>query len=397
MIDGAPVPPGLVEAAAAPEAIAERPDQWPETAPRIVAAVSLLWAGEIEQARPPLQAALAAATERDEPWLAMHALAYLSAIETAAGNLELGLSHAQRYEELARAVAQGAQRAAALWPLAVALVWKGREDDARDAIAEGLALAAGSGHALYEVGCTSALGLLELSLEHGPEAAQALATARGWAASRGFRALGRMPILPDSVEALAMCGDLDGAAAIAAEVGERASVLAAPWALAVAHRCVGLVAECGGDHEGAIAAFTLALAQDDRQPRRGERARTELALGRALRRCHHKRLAREALQRSAATFDEIGAELWALRARRELARIGGRAASAGGSLSETEQRIAELVAGGATNHEVAAALHMSARTVEWNLSKIYRKLGVRGRTQLAAAFTNQSKPGDFPG
>ena len=397
VIEGAPVPPQLAQAAAAPEAIAERPDQWPETAPRIVAAVSLLWAGEIEQARPPLQAALAAATERDEPWLAMHALAYLSAIETTAGNLQLGLAHARRYEDLAGGVAQGAQRAAALWPLAVALAWSGREDDARAAIAEGLALAAGSGHALYEVGCASALGLLELSLDRGPEAARALATARAWAAARGFRALGRMPILPDSVEALTMCGEFEGAARLAAEVGERAAVLAAPWALAVAHRCVGLVAECGGDHDGAITAFTLALAQHDRQPRRGDRARTELALGRSLRRAHHKRAAREALERSAGAFDEIGAELWALRARRELARIGGRAASAGGSLSETEHRIAELVAGGSTNHEVAAALHMSARTVEWNLSKIYRKLGVRGRTQLAAAFSGQSKPGDSPG
>jgi DNA-binding CsgD family transcriptional regulator len=81
----------------------------------------------------------------------------------------------------------------------------------------------------------------------------------------------------------------------------------------------------------------------------------------------------------------IGAAQWTRAAQRELSRIGGRRASSAGELSVTEGSIAELVASGRTNQEVAAALHMSPRTVEWNLSKIYRKLGVRGRTELAAA------------
>ena len=123
-----------------------------------------------------------------------------------------------------------------------------------------------------------------------------------------------------------------------------------------------------------------------RQNRSGERARTELALARTLRRARHKRAAREALERALTGFEAIGAELWARRAKRELGRIGGRAASTSGALSETERSVAELVAEGRTNQEVAAALHISAKTVEWNLSKVYRKVGVRGRTQLAAAL-----------
>jgi DNA-binding NarL/FixJ family response regulator len=358
----------------------------------VVAAVTLLWAGEIEQARAPLEAALAVAIERDEPWLGMHALSYLSAIATAAGELDLGLSYARRYEELARATDQGAQRAASMWSLSVALAWQGSETRAREAVAEGLALASGSGHALYEVGCLGALGLLELSLERGPEAVQALTEARDGAAARGVRALGRVPILPDSVEALTLAGQLPAAAEAAAEVRRRADTIRAPWALALAGRCDGLVAEAEGDSERAIVALTQALAEDARQTRRGERARTELALGRSLRRGHHKRAARETLERAAAEFEAIGAELWAQRARRELGRIGGRAASAEGELSATEQSIAELVAAGRTNQEVAASLHLSARTVEWNLSKVYRKLGVRGRTELAAAFAGQPRP-----
>ena len=78
-----------------------------------------------------------------------------------------------------------------------------------------------------------------------------------------------------------------------------------------------------------------------------------------------------------------GARLWANRAKREVARIGGRVAAAGGELSETERQIAELVGEGRSNKEVAAALSLSPKTVEWNLSKVYAKLGVRSRTELA--------------
>ena len=80
---------------------------------------------------------------------------------------------------------------------------------------------------------------------------------------------------------------------------------------------------------------------------------------------------------------DLGAPVWAERARRELGRIGGRATPRS-ALSETEERIVELVATGCSNKEVARALHLSPRTVEWNLSKIYRKLGVHSRTELAA-------------
>lgn len=401
---GASPPESLLALASA--AVAAEPaeaDYWPETSPEVVAAVTLLWAGEIERARPPLERALARATERDEPWLVMHALAYLSALATAAGELELGAAHARRYVALAQAGEQGPQRAAAQWPLAVALGWLGDESEARAAAEEGAALARQSGHGLYEVGCLTALGLLELSLEHGPEAAAALGRAHALAGKHGIGALGRPPLLPNLVEAHVLCGELEAAEEAGAELTRRARRLGSPWALALTGRCEGLLAEARGEHERAVVALHEALAQHARQDRPPERARTELALGRALRRAHQKRAARETLERSRSTFQAIGAKLWAARAERELARIGGRAASAEGRLSATEDGIAQLVAAGKTNQEVALALHISARTVEWNLSKIYRKIGVRGRTELAAALVAGStsralvKPGGSPG
>jgi DNA-binding CsgD family transcriptional regulator len=381
-------PPDRLAALAGSPAISgcDESDQWAETSPGVAAAVALLWAGELEQARAPLEAALTRATDNDEPWLAMHALAYLSALATAAGELELGLDRARQYAELAQVTEQRPQRAASLWPLSVALAWRGEEAEARAAAAEGLALARESGHVLYEIGCLSASGLLDLSLERAAEAAEVLARARELADRSGFRALGRMPLLPDSIEALALCGEVDEAAALSTALDRRAAALGSPWAVALAFRGEALVAEARGEHEHAIAALERALAEHARQDRPPERARTELALGRVLRRARRKRDAREALERSAHGFEAIGARLWSQQARRELSRIGGRTVSGGGRLSATEASIAELVRAGQTNQEVAAALHLSPRTVEWNLSKVYRKLGVRSRTQLAAAI-----------
>jgi len=82
-------------------------------------------------------------------------------------------------------------------------------------------------------------------------------------------------------------------------------------------------------------------------------------------------------------FDELERDLWAERAAAELARIPGRGRAAGG-LTETERRVAELVAQGLSNKEVAAQLFVSVRAVEANLSRIYAKLGIRSRSELAA-------------
>jgi DNA-binding CsgD family transcriptional regulator len=87
----------------------------------------------------------------------------------------------------------------------------------------------------------------------------------------------------------------------------------------------------------------------------------------------------------------MGARLWAGRARAELGRIGGRARSDG--LTPTEQRVADLVAEGRSNKEVADALFVSVRTVEANLTRVYAKLGIRSRTELAAS---RATSGDTP-
>ena len=122
----------------------------------------------------------------------------------------------------------------------------------------------------------------------------------------------------------------------------------------------------------------------------------------AQRRTRRRREARATLEKALALFEQIGAALWAERARGELRRISGRAPTTG-ALTPAEERVAALVAEGKTNREVAAALFVSDRTVEGHLSRIFGKLGVRHRAELARALTSgqsqgipESNTGDSP-
>jgi DNA-binding CsgD family transcriptional regulator len=397
---GRPVPAGRVPApsGAVPEPD-DRPWAWSEINPAALEGVVLLWAGELERAEGPLRAMQREATESADPWREMHALAYLSALETNLGRPLRGWELACQYLELAIESGQEAQRAGALWPVAAAASWLGRTDEARDAASEGLALAERSGHRLYVIGNLTALGGAALSLEDPRAAASALL--RAWELMRegGVESLARFPVLADLIEALLATGDEDRAAALVREHARIAGGFGRPWAQALADRTAGLLAAARGKDRAAIAAFERAIAAHDRQDRPLDRARTLLAYGTFHRRRRQKLAARERLESARAMFEAAGAERWAERVQAEIARIGGRRSAAVGTLSATEAAIAAQVAAGRTNREVAAALHISARTVEWNLSKLYRRLGVRSRTELARALAAEgeaSKPGDTP-
>jgi DNA-binding CsgD family transcriptional regulator len=189
------------------------------------------------------------------------------------------------------------------------------------------------------------------------------------------------------IESLVSIGDLPAAERLLALLEDRAA--GSDTALrAFADRGRGLLHAARGELEPAIMALEAAAAEPSppQEPNPFELARTLQLLGTVLRRAQHKRAARETLERSLAIFESLGARLWAEKARSELRRIGGRTAS-DSELSETERQIVELVVAGSKNREVAAELSLSPNTIAWNLSKIYRKLGVHSRTELAAQIS----------
>jgi DNA-binding CsgD family transcriptional regulator len=197
-----------------------------------------------------------------------------------------------------------------------------------------------------------------------------------------MREPGLTRFVPDLVEALVGLGELDRAEDDLAWYAANAARLERASALGSAARCRGLLAAARGDTDAALASFAAAVAHHRQAPIPFDRGRSLLALGAARRRAKERRAAREALAEARDLFRTLGAALWERRAEAELARIGGRAPS-GGELTPVERRVAELVAAGRSNREVAGALYLSTRTVEGHLSRVYGKLGVHSRVELA--------------
>ena len=197
---------------------------------------------------------------------------------------------------------------------------------------------------------------------------------------------------PFHVESLLALGDVAGARAVLEQLERRARRWPRPWISATLPRTRALIHAAEGDVPAALAAVEdLDLGIATRLP--FDLAWTMLVKGRLHRRARQKRRAADALQAALDGFDSLGAPAWAAQAREELNRVGLRHGSPF-ELTATERMVAKLVARGLSNPEVAQAAFMSRKTVEANLARVYRKLGIRSRTQLARSFADL--PRDLP-
>ena len=192
----------------------------------------------------------------------------------------------------------------------------------------------------------------------------------------------------DAIEAALAAGDLDRAEELLTRFEERAARSRIPWSLAVSARCRGLVLAAHGELDAAAEALERALTEHERCPMPLERARTLLAQGRLQRRLKRKRQARLALDEARELFARQGAATWVARVDDELGRVAVRRAPA--ELSATELRIAQLAADGLSNQAIAEQVFVSVKTVESNLKRAYRKLGIASRAQLARALDAQT-------
>ena len=342
------------------------------------------WAGDIPLSRELLVHAASRARE-DGDASGTVVLYYLAWLHLIAGEWERALERADESRQTAVDAARDGDAAAALVTRAVVEAHLGRLDEAQQHLDQTRLLAHDTERGLadaYAVPWAWGAALVASSSGRPEAAVERLEPAMAELRERGLDEPGYHPWFPTCVDALIQVGQVDDAETLTGWLESHAVRLERRWALAMCAHFRGQIAAARGRLDEAVRALDRAAELHEGVGRPFDRAWTLLVYGQVLRRAKRRRRARETLEESLREFERLGAALWAERARAELERIGGRAPS--GGLTPTEERIAALVAVGKSNKQVAAELFVTVRTVETNLSRIYAKLGLHSRGELAA-------------
>lgn len=257
----------------------------------------------------------------------------------------------------------------------------GREEEAAGQLAAAVELAqrARTTPWWYDM-AVAGLGRLAVSAGRYADALSAFAPLLAVADAMPTVEIVRMEYLPDAVEAMIVVGRLDEADALITRLERHGAEFDRAWTSATAARCRGMWLAATGDVDAALLEVQRAMYEHERLPMPLERARTQLLLGRLQRR-RRQRVAAETLTEARTTFEQLGSPLWAARAEAELAKTSA-ARRPDAELTPAEFRVAELAARGMSNRDIAAATFISVKTVESNLGRVYRKLGIRSRVEL---------------
>lgn len=315
--------------------------------------------------------------ERDEP-RAARALWCLSWVEFWAGRLEAAAAHAESAHDIS--TQYGLEVPQDHLPIALIALRRGRLEEARAHSERGLELAR-TQFGLHPPQHVAVLALASFRSGDLAKAAAGLAEADRQAARLGWGEPTIRWWCDEHVELLLELGRIDEAARVLDAWQRNAAHLGRRWVLAHCRRCHGLLAAARGNVDGALFELEQAITEHEAAADPFGHARALLALGVLARRNRQKRPAREAVEAALREFRTIGAAGWAARAGGELKAFGGRRREEG--LTAAERRVADLVVEGRTNREIAAALFLAERTVASHLTRIYAKLGVRSRTELA--------------
>jgi DNA-binding CsgD family transcriptional regulator len=280
-----------------------------------------------------------------------------------------------------RIISDGIRDQFPLYVRAHVAAWRGELATARGLAGEGLRMARETGDAIFETQNLLVLGFTEVSAGRYDAACRHESELRGLIDRMRWGHPGIYRWHGDAVEAFLGVGRVEEAGEVAAGLWHQADRLDLRGCQALAARCDGLIHAHRGDLKLAQDSVIESLDLMDRLDMPLERGRSLLALGIARRRARQKATAREALTEARAIFVEAGAPVWARRVEDELGRTAG--TRGGQRLTAGERAIADLAASGATNREISAQLFLSPKTVEAVLTRVYRKLGVRSRTELA--------------
>jgi DNA-binding CsgD family transcriptional regulator len=262
----------------------------------------------------------------------------------------------------------------------VVSAWTGAEDTARRTIAE-LTQYAGSSQSGWMFGFVDyARGVLELGL--GNYEALAVATSTTYDDDWFLEVLR----YPDSIEALVRCGRIDEARSACSVYSEKTRAMATPLSLGLLARTAALLA----DDVDVDKLFSEAIALLSAAGADLHLGRAHLLYGEWLRRQHRRIDARANLKAAEDIFASRGAVAFADRARRERVATGEqlrrRSPDTAWDLTPQETTIARMAADAHTNKEIAAKLFLSANTVDYHLRKVYRKLAIGSRRELAVAL-----------
>jgi DNA-binding CsgD family transcriptional regulator len=311
------------------------------------------------------------------------ALSYLSGAELAAGRLKECESLGEQSREISAATGNPGMLGAAARGNAYLLAWRGKEAEARSRAAAQLVNALERGQTGLVHFARYALMVLELGLGRYQAALEnALPVYEDDPPAAGSW------VLPNLVEAAARSGRESVARDALNRLTERAEVSGTPLALGLLARTRALLAM---DAEPE-AFYRESIDQLGRCTARPELARSHLLFGEWLRRQGRRRDARDELRTAYDMLASMGLDAFAERARVELLATGERArkrtVETHDELTPQERQIARLVRDGARNQEIAAQLFISPSTVQYHLVKVFRKLGVTSRTQLARVLVD---------
>ncbi len=237
-----------------------------------------------------------------------------------------------------------------------------------------------------------ALGRLELGLGRPTDAVEHLLAVQDRVEAGGFWGPSLFPVLPDLLEALVRAGRDADARTWCDHTARRVADDPVPGLRHGLARARAALADADQIDE----AFAAALADRELHGSLVERARTELLYGIRLRRAARRADARGPLEAALGHFAAAGASGWAEQVRRELTAIGAAPRPAMldplRALTPQEQQIAAIAATGVPTREIASSLFLSPKTIEAHLTRIYRKVGVRSKSELAHRLA--TVPGD---
>jgi len=341
----------------------------------------LMWAGELVAARHAFLRQYDGLVEQGSVLKLPFLLLFMTELEWRAGDWALAARYSEEAVDILGSTGPAGGVVAA-YVRALVAAGAGRVDEAREVASDAIARAAAMKDRVAPFRNRWVLGMLELSLGDPARAWQSLKGLPELADEVGIANPGVYPFLPDVVEALIGLDRLDEADSVLGALDAQARSLNHKWATPAALRSGGLLLLARGETEPALALLDAAATGFIAINHPLDLARSYLAAGSALRRAGARSRAAEKLEQAQAIFVRLDAPLWRDRCEDELRRARPRPRS-DSELTAAETQVARLVAGGRTNREVGAELFTTVATVEAHLTRIYRKAGVRSRSELA--------------